>query len=152
MSNCVPAFFTAIRLVVEAGEVVCLEACLGGHGKGEGVYTGAEVGRQVYRMRSGRPFKALFRTVRTRPSMAPESTLPKNPHLLKWRSMSLLLMPLMLPTPFGVHTPLDHSFMSIDVITSKRPCSKHFHLAVHATDELSYPQSLPNHPCVHALS
>ena len=38
-----PAFFTAIRLVGEAGEVVCLEASSGGHGKGVGGYTGAEV-------------------------------------------------------------------------------------------------------------
>ena len=41
--NCVPAVFTAIRLVGEAGEVVCLEASSGGHGKGVGGYTGAEV-------------------------------------------------------------------------------------------------------------
>ena len=117
--NCVPAVFTAIRLVGEAGEVVCLEASLGVHGEGVGVVIRAPrcgrrarevyhklrarrqgVGRliEVYRMCSSRPFKALFRTVRTRPSMAPESTLPDNPRLLKWRSMSLLLTPLMMPT------------------------------------------------------
>lgn len=41
ISTCVPAFFTDIRLVGAAGEVVCLEACLGG--PGEDGFTGAEV-------------------------------------------------------------------------------------------------------------